>query len=76
MKKLGIIAFLIMAFTTVTTLTMPNPAQQSPAKFDSYDQMMRYFKGLKKHGLEHEIAVIWIEGTEMFFIRDGERCRM
>ena len=47
MKKLGIIAFLIMAFTTVTTLTMPNPAQQSPAKFDSYDQMMRYFKGLK-----------------------------
>jgi hypothetical protein len=60
-----------------TTLTMPNPAAQHPGKFRSFSQMMKYHRGLEKHGLAGKVSVVEIadDKTEMYFYRNGERCR-
>lgn len=58
--KLLAIAALSLLFTPVTTLTMPNPAAQGPGKWDSYRQMMKYHRGLEKHGLAGTVSVVEI----------------
>jgi len=76
-RKLLIIAALSLVFTPVTTVYMPNPAAQHPGKFRSFRQMMKYHRGLEKHGLAGTVSAVEIaaDGTEMYFYRNGERCR-
>lgn len=74
-KLLWIIA-LTLLFTPATSLTMPNAARQLPGKFKSFRQMMRYHNGLKRHGLVGTMTPVMHEGSEMYFYRDGKRCRM
>lgn len=76
-RKLLWIAALALLFTPVTTVTMPNPAAQTPAKFQSFRQMKRYFDGIEKHGIKGLTAVISDGNSEdMYFYRDGRRCRL
>ena len=75
-KLLWIIA-LALLFTPVTSLTMLNPAMQHPGKFKSFRQMMRYYKGVERHGLTRTMTMIEHGvSEEMYFYRDGERCRL
>ncbi len=50
---------------------MPNPAAQTPARFESYQQMMRYYNGIDHHGLKRTMTLIEFEGNEMYFERSG-----
>lgn len=77
-RKLLIISALALLFTPVNPLTMPNPAEQGPGKFQNFRQMMRYHEGLKYHGLKSKMTVVYIsrDGDEMYFYRSGERCRI
>jgi len=74
MKRLWIIIFFTLLFTPATDLSMPNAAEQTPAKFKSFRQMKHYFDGIKKHGIHS--AMSDGENEEMYFYRDGRRCRL
>jgi hypothetical protein len=76
-RRLLLIAALAL-FTPVTSVSMPNPAMEHPGKFASFRQMMKYYNGLKKHGLAGRFSLVEIaaDGEEMYFYRDGERCRI
>jgi len=77
-RKLLIIAALALLFTPATTVSMPNPAMETPGKWDSFRQMMRYYHDLKRHGLAGRISIVEVaaDGETMYFYRDGERCRL
>ena len=77
-RRLLLIAALALLFTPVTTVSMPNPAMETPGKWYSFRQMMRYHNGLKKHGLVGHIVPVEFsaDGETMYFYRDGERCRI
>ncbi len=78
MKRIATILCLTALFTPVTEVNMPNPAAQTPARWESYEQMTKHREGLRKHGLtgRNRIAVVEIEGGRMYFTRDGRRCRL
>jgi hypothetical protein len=78
MKRIPTILLLTLLLTPVTEVSMPNPATQTPARWESYDQMKRHREGLRRHGLtgRNRIAVVEIEGGRMSFHRDGRRCRL
>jgi len=77
-RKLLIIAALALLLTPVTPVSMQNPAMETPGKWDSFRQMMKYHQGLKKHGLAGRMVPVEFsaDGETMYFYRDGERCRI
>ncbi|OPY14545.1 MAG: hypothetical protein A4E69_01159 [Syntrophus sp. PtaB.Bin138] len=75
--KIFRIMLFVLIFTPVTTLTMLNPPMQHPGKFSSFKQMMRYYRSIKKDGLERHITPTERgRGKDMYLGRNGPKVRL